>query len=126
MTAGPLRCPDEAAAIGGGRAGRGDVDPELSAEQRLFTATAGRFIEDACPLTSVRALIDDPSGRPDGYLEKAGALGWFSLLVPEDLDGGSISGNGLLDLLEVAEERGRQLQPGAVAETSVVAGALAT
>jgi alkylation response protein AidB-like acyl-CoA dehydrogenase len=101
------------------------VDPSLSPDQRLFRATTARYAEDACPLSTVRALSAEGVGVPAGYLEKGAGLGWFSTLVPDALDGGSISGDGLLDAAIVAEERGRALQPGAVTATNVVAQAVA-
>jgi alkylation response protein AidB-like acyl-CoA dehydrogenase len=52
-------------------------------------------------------------------------LGWTSLLVPEDLGGGSISGAGVIDLTMVAEEFGRHASPGPLVPTNVVAAALA-
>jgi alkylation response protein AidB-like acyl-CoA dehydrogenase len=97
----------------------------LTSEQELLRETAARFIDAACPLQVVRQLIGSESGLPADYLRAAGQLGWFAMLVPEDLGGGSVSGAGLADLAIVAEERGRALQPGPFVCTNVVAEALA-
>jgi alkylation response protein AidB-like acyl-CoA dehydrogenase len=102
------------------------VDVELSSDQQLFSETAARFIESACPLTKVRELADSPSGLEPEYVRQAGELGWFALLVPEEYGGGSISGHGLADAAIVAEQRGRLLQPGPFVPTNVVAYALST
>jgi alkylation response protein AidB-like acyl-CoA dehydrogenase len=51
-------------------------------------------------------------------------LGWFAMLVPEDLGGGSVSANGVLDAALIAQARGARLQPGAFIATNVVAYAL--
>ncbi len=97
----------------------------LTSEQELLRETAARFIDATCPLPVVRQLIGSESGLPADYLRAAGQLGWFAMLVPEDLGGGSVSGAGLADLAIVAEERGRALQPGPFVCTNVVAAALA-
>jgi alkylation response protein AidB-like acyl-CoA dehydrogenase len=99
----------------------------LTDDQQLLRDTATRFMEDACSLETVRSLIDqgDRTDLPRDYAEEAANLGWFSLLVPEELGGGSISGNGLRDAAILAEERGRRLQPGPFVAMNVVASALA-
>jgi alkylation response protein AidB-like acyl-CoA dehydrogenase len=99
----------------------------LTDDQQLLRDTAIRFMEASCSLETVRSLIDksDRSDLPDNYLEEAANLGWFSLLVPEDAGGGSISGHGLRDAAILAEERGRRLQPGPFVAMNVVASALA-
>src|SRR5207244_4229864 len=51
-------------------------------------------------------------------------LGWTSMLVPEEHDGGTVSGEGVKDLAIVAEELGRRLTPGPTLPTNVVAHAL--
>jgi alkylation response protein AidB-like acyl-CoA dehydrogenase len=47
------------------------------------------------------------------------------MLVPEEHGGGSVSGEGLRDLVLVAEEMGRLVSPGPLVPVNVVAGALA-
>jgi alkylation response protein AidB-like acyl-CoA dehydrogenase len=98
----------------------------LTDDQQLLRETATRFMEDACPLENVRALVGGETDLPKGYLQEAANLGWFSLLVPEELGGGSISGEGLRDAAILAEERGRRLQPGSFVPMNVVASAVAT
>jgi alkylation response protein AidB-like acyl-CoA dehydrogenase len=101
------------------------MDLELTDEQELFRSTTRRFIESTCPLTSVRALADAEASADDGYLRQAAELGWFAMLVPEALGGGSVSGHGVADASVAAEERGRLLQPGAFVPMNVVAHAIA-
>jgi alkylation response protein AidB-like acyl-CoA dehydrogenase len=100
----------------------------LTDDQQLLRDTATRFMEAACSLETVRSLIDksDRTDLPESYVREAANLGWFSLLVPEELGGGSISGHGLRDAAILAEERGRRLQPGPFVPMNVVANALAT
>jgi alkylation response protein AidB-like acyl-CoA dehydrogenase len=52
-------------------------------------------------------------------------LGWTSLLVPEELGGGSNSGDEVVDLTLVADAFGRRVAPGPLLPVNVVAAALA-
>ena len=95
-----------------------------TADQELFEATTARFLETNYPPARVRELADQGSTF-DAVLWKQGAeFGWTTLLVPEDLGGGSISGNGLADLLIIAFQFGRHAAPGPLIGTNVVAAAL--
>jgi alkylation response protein AidB-like acyl-CoA dehydrogenase len=98
----------------------------LTDDQELLRDTAVRFMDAACPLETIRQLFEEGgTDLPADYLRDAAELGWFSLLVPEEFGGGSISGEGLRDAAIVAEERGKRLQPGPFVAMNVVAGALA-
>jgi len=101
------------------------MELELTDDQELLRSTAAKFIEEVCPLQTVRELIDDETGLAPGYMSRAGELGWFAMLVPEELGGGSISGEGLSDAALIAEERGRALQPGPFVPMNVIAETLA-
>jgi alkylation response protein AidB-like acyl-CoA dehydrogenase len=101
------------------------MELDLTSEQELLRETAARFIDATCPLPVVRQLIGSETGLPEDYLRAAGELGWFAMLVPDELGGGTVSGAGLPDLAIVAEERGRALQPGPFVDMNVVATALA-
>src|SRR5438552_2666889 len=98
---------------------------DLTAEQELFRQTSRSFLERETPLTKVRELADDPSGFDRDWWRRAAELGWTSLLIPEEHGGGSSSGEGLLDLVIVAEEIGRRVAPGPFVPTNVVATAVA-
>jgi alkylation response protein AidB-like acyl-CoA dehydrogenase len=101
------------------------VDAGPSAGQYLLKQGSDRFIKEACSLPEVRVLIDHPTGVPAGYLEQAGELGWFAMLVPEDEGGGSVSGEGVADAALIGELRGGGLQPGPFVPTNVVAARIA-
>ncbi|MGD9797921.1 MAG: acyl-CoA dehydrogenase family protein, partial [Acidimicrobiia bacterium] len=101
------------------------MDLDLTDDQELLRETTAKFIEADCDLVQVRRLAESPTGLDDGYLAKGAELGWFALLVPEALGGGSISGHPLRDAAVIAEERGRFLQPGPFVPANVVADALA-
>jgi alkylation response protein AidB-like acyl-CoA dehydrogenase len=101
------------------------VHLELTDDQHLLVETASRFIQNELPMTTVRGLVDDPTGYSREVVRKAGELGWFALLVPEELGGGSVSGRGLCDAALLAELHGRHLLPGPFLTMNVVADALA-
>jgi alkylation response protein AidB-like acyl-CoA dehydrogenase len=98
---------------------------DLTQDQSLLHETTLRFVEAELPLARTRELHDDPRGFDRGWLAEAAALGWFAMLVPEELGGGSVSGVGLLDAALVADVVGRHVQPGPFIQMNVVASALA-
>jgi len=101
------------------------MELRLTDEQKLFRETTQRFIAGSCDLGVVRRLTEKPDGPDAGYLTTAAELGWFSMLVPPERGGGSVTDDGLRDLAIVAEERGRTLQPGRFIGSNVVAQTLA-
>ncbi len=100
------------------------MDLELTSNQELFLQTSARFIESTCPLTAVREHASEGADAGPEYRRQAAELGWFAMLVPEDLGGGSVSDNDVLDVALIAQARGAMLQPGAFVGTNVVAYAL--
>ena len=97
----------------------------LTDDQQFFQETTRKFLEQEAPITAVRALADTADGFDRGWWARGAELGWTSFLVPEADGGGSLSGEGLLDLVIVAEEMGRLVSPGPLAPTNVVAAAVA-
>lgn len=97
---------------------------DLSDEQRFLQQTVRKFLEDAVPLAVLRerAGAGEPPVTRD-YWQQAAELGLTAVLVPEEF-GGVGSSQPVLDLAIVAEEVGRQLAPGPLLPTSVVADAL--
>jgi len=100
------------------------MDLDLSADQELFVETTRRFLETECPLTEVRRLQAEGGGFEPGYWRQGAELGWTAMLVPESEGGGSVSGDGLLDLVLVAEEMGTLVSPGPLVPVNVVADAV--
>ena len=100
------------------------VRVDLSDDQEFFRETARRFVEAEIPVSVVREWHEHPDGCPQGWWQSAAELGWTSLLVPESLGGGSISGRPIVDLTIVADEMGRGLVPGPFMPTNVVADTL--
>jgi alkylation response protein AidB-like acyl-CoA dehydrogenase len=100
------------------------MDPSASDDQKLIMETSGRLMDELCPLTEVRASTYRDAEFALAYRRRASDLGWFSMLVPEELGGGNVSGNGVVDATLIAFERGRRLQPAPFVGTNVVAYAL--
>ena len=100
------------------------MDLELTPDQELLRDTTRKFLHATVPLTTVRALADDPAGFDRTWWQRGAELGWTSLLVDERLGGGSVSGGGLRDLALVAEEMGAMVSPGPLMATNVVGQAL--
>jgi alkylation response protein AidB-like acyl-CoA dehydrogenase len=93
-------------------------------DQRLFEHATNRFLETNYPIERVRALADEDTAFDPARWRQAAELGWTTLLVPEEAGGGSISGNGVADLLIVAFGFGRHAAPGPWLGTNAVAAAL--
>jgi alkylation response protein AidB-like acyl-CoA dehydrogenase len=101
------------------------MELQLDGDQELLVETTRRFLRAESPLTKVRELHEDEVGFEADYWRRGAELGWTSMLVPEALGGGSITGSGLLDLALVAEELGRLVAPGPLLPVNVVASAVA-
>jgi alkylation response protein AidB-like acyl-CoA dehydrogenase len=97
---------------------------DLSPDQELVRDTTRRFLAERSPLTEVRRLADDSAGYERAWWRQGAELGWTAMLVPEEHGGGSLTGEGLLDLVVVAEEMGRLVAPGPFVPVNVVASAL--
>ena len=95
-----------------------------SSEKILFTSTTQAFLQKEAPLRRVRELHAAGVSFDPAWWRRAAELGWTALLVPEDLGGGSISGNGVEDLAMVAEQLGKTVAPGPLYPVSVVLAAL--
>jgi alkylation response protein AidB-like acyl-CoA dehydrogenase len=96
-----------------------------SPEQLLFASTAQEFLQKGASLSHVRELHEAGTSFDPEWWQKAAELGWTSLLVPEDLGGGSVSGDGVADLALIAEQIGRTVAQGPLHPVSVVLAGLA-
>jgi alkylation response protein AidB-like acyl-CoA dehydrogenase len=95
-----------------------------SPESLLFASTAQAFLEKEAPLSRVRELHATGISFDPDWWRRAAELGWTSLLVPEELGGGSVSGNGVADLALVAEQVGKTVAPGPLHPVSTVLAGL--
>lgn len=96
-----------------------------SPERLLFASTAQSFLDKEAPLSRVRELHQQGISFDPAWWQRAAELGWASLLVPEELGGGSVSGNGVEDLAMVAEQTGKTVAPGPLHPVSAVLAGLA-
>src|SRR5689334_4551044 len=97
----------------------------LTDDQEFFRDTTQKFLGSECPIPKVRELRGNAAGFEADYWRQGAELGWMSLLVPEELGGGSVSGNGASDLALVAYAFGAHVAPGPLIPCNVVATALA-
>ncbi len=101
------------------------MDDAITDDQRMLVDASARLMADTCPLQRVREKAYEDVTFAAAYRQQAAELGWYAMLVPEALGGGTISGNGVLDAALIAYQRGRLLQPGPFVGTNVVAYGLA-
>lgn len=95
-----------------------------SPEKILFASTSAAFLQKETPLSKVRELHASGVSFDPVWWQRAAELGWTGLLVPEELGGGSVSGDGFADLASVAEQIGKTVAPGPLYPVSVVLAAL--
>ena len=93
-------------------------------DQEFFRETTARFLAAHAPVDALRRLRDDPVGFDPRYWQQGAELGWTTLLVADEHGGGSISGEGVVDLTLIAHEIGWAAAPGPLVTTNVVAAAL--
>jgi alkylation response protein AidB-like acyl-CoA dehydrogenase len=96
----------------------------VSPERLLFASTAQSFLEKEAPLRRVRELHAAGVSFEPEWWRRAAELGWTSLLVPEELGGGSVSGNSVEDLAVIAELIGKTVAPGPLHPVSTVLAGL--
>ncbi|MGZ5392074.1 MAG: acyl-CoA dehydrogenase family protein [Mycobacterium sp.] len=94
-------------------------------ERLLFASTTQSFLEKGASLGRLRELQYAGTSFEMDWWRRATELGWTSLLVPEELGGGSVSGDGVADLALVAELSGRTVAPGPLHPVSTVLAGLA-
>jgi alkylation response protein AidB-like acyl-CoA dehydrogenase len=97
-------------------------------ERLLFASTTQSFLEKEASLGRLRELHAAGTSFEADWWRRAAELGWTSLLVPEELGGGSVSGSvsgGVVDLALVAELSGRTVAPGPLHPVSIVLAGLA-
>jgi alkylation response protein AidB-like acyl-CoA dehydrogenase len=94
-------------------------------ERMLFASTAAAFLEKEAGLSRVRELHASGTSFERDWWRRAAELGWASMLVPEDLGGGSVSGDGIGDLALIAELIGRTVAPGPLHPVNTVLAGLA-
>ena len=81
----------------------------LSEDQVLLKTTIKRFLEEQCPTTRVRAIMESDSGHDTGLWQGLVDLGVPGLTIPAAYGGAGLE---LLDLALAAEELGYAATPG--------------
>lgn len=81
-------------------------------ERLLFASTAQEFLAKEASLSRVRELHAAGTSFERDWWRRAAELGWASMLVPEELGGGSVTDDGVGDLALIAEQIGRTVAPG--------------
>jgi alkylation response protein AidB-like acyl-CoA dehydrogenase len=97
---------------------------DASPERLLFASTAQAFLEKEASLSRVRELHAAGVSFDPEWWRRAAELGWAGLLVPEELGGGSVSGNGVADLAVIAELIGKTVASGPLHPVSTVLAGL--
>ncbi len=97
---------------------------QRNSDQQLFEETTKKFLDTSCPTTKLKELVTDASGYEQAFWQQGAELGWTSLVVPDDVGGGSISAQGVKDLSLVAYQFGLHAAPGPLMGSNVVAAAL--
>src|SRR5882762_3367368 len=88
---------------------------DYSEEQKQLQQEARRFLEDRCPPSAVRAVLENPDLSFDrGLWAGMAQLGWLGTVIPE-VHGGL--GLGYVELCAIAEELGRAVAPVPFAST---------
>ena len=85
------------------------MDFGLSDDQQLFRQTLRRFLEEKCPSTRVRAVMEGPDGHDTALWQGLVELGVTGLTIPADFGGAGLE---LLDLALAAEALGYAAAPG--------------
>ena len=101
------------------------MDFDFNDDQDLLRATTRAYLEKRSSIASRRPLLESPEVFDRRVWEEGAELGWTALLVATEYEGGSVSDQPLVDLVVLAEEFGRTLQPGPLIPTNVVADAIA-
>jgi len=100
------------------------VTDAANPEVLLFASTTQSFLEKEASLSRLRELHAAGIAFDPDWWRRAAELGWTSLLVPEELGGGSVSGDGVKELAMVAELAGNTVAPGPLHPVSTVLAGL--
>jgi len=101
------------------------MDFGFGEDQELLRSTTRRFLTEHQPLAEVRRSMEEPDLFDPDVWRQGAELGWTAMLVPAEHDGGSVTAQPLVDLVVLAEELGRELNPGPLVPCNAVADAIA-
>ena len=101
------------------------MDFGFGEDQDLLRSTTRRFLAEHHSLADVRRSLEEPDVFDADLWRRGAELGWTAMLVPPEHEGGSVTEQPLVDLVVLAEELGRTLNPGPFVACNVVADAIA-
>src|ERR1700733_10331554 len=101
------------------------MDFGFGEDQELLRTTTRRFLTEHQSLAKIRRSLEEPELFDAGIWRQGADLGWAAMLVPAEYEGGSVTDQPLVDLIVLAEEIGRELNPGPFLPSNVVADAIA-
>ena len=81
---------------------------EFSDEQNLLREQALGFLQERCPMSAVRAVLDGDAAYDAELWTRIADLGWTATAIPEQYGGLGLS---YLELSVIAEELGRAVAP---------------
>lgn len=95
------------------------MDFGFSEDQELLRRSAREFLEEECPVTYARQMMEDEKGYSPEKWHKMAELGWLGLIFPEEYGGAGLD---MVDLTVVMEEMGRVVLPGPFFPTVLLGG----
>lgn len=93
----------------------------FSEEQDFLRDAVRKFVDERCPMPSVRELMSTPDAHRADLWSEMAELGWLGLLVPDEFGGAGLS---WVDFVVLLEETGRTLLPSPLASTALATTAV--
>jgi acyl-CoA dehydrogenase len=81
---------------------------EFSEDQNMLRDQARRFLDENCPPSVVRRVLESDAGHDAELWKKITEMGWTATVIPEEQGGLGLS---YLELCVIAEELGRAVAP---------------
>jgi alkylation response protein AidB-like acyl-CoA dehydrogenase len=98
----------------------------MDPDQRLLVESTGDFLRGWCTPARLRGRDATGPEERSKYWRDGAELGWTAMLAPPSAGGGSVSGNGVVDLMLLVHQFGKHAAPGALGPTNVVIAGLNT
>jgi alkylation response protein AidB-like acyl-CoA dehydrogenase len=95
------------------------MDFGFSEEQEMLRSSVKEFLEQECPITYTREMMEGDVGFSEEKWKKMAELGWQGLIIPEEYGG---SGLNMVDLVVVLEEMGKNVLPGPFFSSVILGG----
>jgi alkylation response protein AidB-like acyl-CoA dehydrogenase len=89
----------------------------FSEDQEMLRDATRKFLDNECPTTFVRKMMEDDSAHATEMWKKVAEQGWPAILIAEEHGG---IGGSFLDMVVILEEMGRSLLPGPFFATALL------